>query len=116
MGVYFYAFKMGRETFPKMSLRTVNNYVENLDKEQLDKRLGTCLLLSNSTTTISSITNGGASEATDHTSADSSDVSSESEQSTFASSDNSTEAESIINLGGRPKGTAAAASHEIQKN
>ena len=107
--------KEGRETFPKMSLRTVNNYVKKLEKEQLDKRLGTTLVLSNSTTIISSITNDGASESTDHASADSSDASSESEQSTFTSSNSSTEDDSIKNLGGRPKGTTAAASHEIQK-
>jgi hypothetical protein len=101
--------------FPKMSLRTVKNYVKKLEKEQEDKRLGT-LVLSSSTTTISSITTDGASESTDHASADSSDASSESEQSTFASSDSSTEEESIKNLGGHPKGTTAAASHEIQKN
>ncbi len=46
----------GQQTFPKMSMRTVNKYVKKIEEQQFDKRVGSSILISNSSVAVSTIT------------------------------------------------------------
>jgi hypothetical protein len=101
--------KEGKETFPSMSMRTVNNYVK-----RIEKRSGTVIKPTN-ITTISSLT--GDSKTTTGDSNGSTDSESEVE-SINSGSNGSAYSESTvesIRLGGCPRGSTAAYSLELRK-
>jgi hypothetical protein len=98
--------KEGRETFPKMSMRTINNYVI---KEEKKRNVISTILVDNSSNNMSSLTDPEfhvttAAEATLANPDYSSDSSVESSNDTVA-----------IKVGGRPKGTSIANTLDIKK-
>ncbi len=124
-GIASKLLKEGQQTFPKMSMRTVNNYVEKIEEQQLDKRVGSSILVSNSTIAVSTITddqpapsiNYNLHSAADNHSASSSSASSnsdDSETSTTTSNVSTSDEDSTINIDGHPKGTTASASHDLK--
>jgi len=116
--------KEGKETFPSMSMRTVNNYVKRIEKRSgtVIKPTSSILVDKNSATnitTISSLT--GDSETTTGDSNGSTDSESEVESinsGSNGSADGSAYSESTvesIRLGGCPRGSTAAYSLELRK-
>jgi hypothetical protein len=124
-GIASKLLKEGQQTFPKMSMQMVNNYVKKIEEQQLDKRVGSSILVSNSTIAVSTITddqpvpsiNYNLHSAADNHSASSSSASSnsdDSETSTTTSNVSTSDEDSTINIGGHPKGTTASASHDLK--
>jgi len=121
----------GRHIFPTMSRRTINNYVERLEKE---KKVGRTILIDGSNNNMSSITDpniysGSNSAEKDAIDADSTSDSSESnddadsnsgsnDDHTFdanSNSDSDAENEPPKVVGGRPKGSTIATSIDLKE-
>ncbi len=121
----------GRHIFPTMSRRTINNYVERLEKE---KKVGRTILIDGSNNNMSSITDpniysGSNSAEKDAIDADSTSDSSESnddadsnsgsnDDHTFdanSNSDSDAKNEPPKVVGGRPKGSTIATSIDLKE-
>jgi hypothetical protein len=115
----------GQQTFSKISMQTVNNYVKKIEEQHLDKRVGSSILISNSTIAVSTITNEqplcsinvhsadhnhSASSSSSSASSDSDDNS----ETSTASNDSTSRDDTTINFGGRPKGTTTSAGHNLK--
>jgi hypothetical protein len=48
--------KEGKETFPKISMRTINNYILRLEEGKMRSNIGHTILVSQSTATLSTLT------------------------------------------------------------
>jgi len=109
----------GRETFPSMSMRTINNYILKVEKEKANRKVGKTILTVRSATTISALTDevDAASHNSSHSSSSSSihSTSDDTESESFDSSDDSIESSVSLKLGGRPKGTTAANAQDLKK-
>ncbi len=119
--------KEGKETFPNMSMRTINNYVNKMETTISSgiKLCGSILLDKSSATnktSVSSLTEPCVppSPSTQNIASDSEDASdsetSFSSNSSDSSSDNQpSELLEPVRLGGRPKGSTASYSLELRK-
>jgi hypothetical protein len=125
--------KEGRETFPKMSMRTINNYIIKLEKEQENQiKIGSSIMFdSSNTNNVSNITEEVTSSDTSSNSGNKSISPSErsvsdsdhsdhsdntSDESDTSDSETTTQTDPFIIKGGRPKGSTVARSLELQKN
>ena len=107
--------KQGREIYPKMSMRTINNYIKKLEN---GSECGRIILVDNSSSNqLSSITNPIEDATTAESTSDS-----ESIMESIAGNESNAESSDIdddnikkTNLGGRPKGSTASYAMDERK-
>jgi hypothetical protein len=121
--------KQGREIYPKLSMRTINNYILKLENEMKEKTIGRTILVDNSTNNLSSLTDpdcyGAASTTGDNSSKSNNSIQSNNDASSNSASaaqpiddvpfDSESENEPPNLLGGRPKGSTISSSLELKK-
>jgi hypothetical protein len=113
--------KEGKETFPNMSMRTVNNYIKRIENPMttigpilVNKSSGTNITAVSSLTEDDDLLSNKSNTQSDY------EITSNSETTATSGSNGSTDSESeaeveSIRLGGRPRGSTAAYSLELRK-